>query len=330
MTVDPLSAQATLAAIGDGVVSTDATGVVTYLNPAAETMTGWHAADAVGRPVATVLRLVDPETRRDLPSPLLQAMARDATVGLPPHCLLIGRDGHETPVEDSTAPIHDPSGAVTGAVIVFRHVGAALEHSRVMTHAALHDPLTGLPNRLLLLDRITSALALSERRQGVVAVGFLDVDDFKHLNDTAGHAAGDLLLQAIAARLRAAVRQSDTISRYGGDEFVVVLTEVAGREHLPVIASALLEAGAGPHDLDGRTVTVSLSLGLAVAPRDGRDAQTLIARADHAMYAAKARGHGRFALVEPEDDERCLRAMDIDTGSLRLVRKGTDATWSDR
>jgi diguanylate cyclase (GGDEF)-like protein len=215
-------------------------------------------------------------------------MACNTPVGLPPHCLLVARDGRETAVEDSATPIRDAAGTVTGAVIVFRDVGPTLTHARQLAHAALHDPLTGLPNRRLLLERLASALASGRERRRSVAVGFLDVDGFKQINDAGGHASGDRLLQAIGARLQAAVRHSDTVSRYGGDEFVVVLADVDDDRHLSSIAATLLDAGAGPHLLDGHHVTASLSLGLALAPRDGREAPTLIAHADTAMYASRA------------------------------------------
>lgn len=309
----PPSAQATLDAIGDAIITTDSAGAVTYLNRAAEQMTAWPAADAVGHPIDAVLHLVDPATRHDLPSPLRLAMRTDVTVALPPQCLLISRDGRETPVEDSTAPVHDDEGAVRGAVIVFRHVGPTLAHARAMAHAALHDPLTGLPNRLLILDRLMTALASTRRRRALLAVGFLDIDGFKHLNDRAGHAAGDRVLQAVATRLRAALRVSDTVGRYGGDEFVVVLPELATQANLAAIAATILAATGGLYPVGDDDVHLTVSLGLALAPADGDDVASLIARADQAMYDAKARGPGQFTI--------CL-----DDAPPARVPKSTDAT----
>lgn len=324
----PPSAQATLDAIGDAVISTDASGAVTYMNPAAEVMTEWTCAAAIGHPVESVLRLVDGATRLDVPSPLLVAMSSDSNVGLPPDCVLIGRHGRETPVEDSTAPIHADGGEVRGAVMVFRHVGTALARSRVMAHAALHDALTGLPNRLLLTDRLASALSSARRRHGAVAVGFLDVDDFKRINDRSGHAVGDRLLQSLAARLRGAVRQSDTVGRYGGDEFVVVLPDIGGVASLPAIATALLTAASGLYPDVGREVRVSVSLGFALSPRDGSDVATLLARADRAMYQAKAQGRGRYALYEADDDSAAPQGAA--PSPLHDMQKGTDSLGSDR
>jgi diguanylate cyclase (GGDEF)-like protein/PAS domain S-box-containing protein len=310
-TARPPSAQATLDAIGDAIVTTDAAGTVTYLNRAAERMTSWPAADAIGRPIDAVLHLIDPDTRLDLPSPLRLAMAGDKTVALPLHCLLIGRDGQETPVEDSTAPVHDADGAVSGAVIVFRHVGATLAHARAMAHAALHDPLTGLPNRLLVLDRLVTALAIARRRRGPLAVGFLDIDNFKRVNDRAGHAAGDRLLREVATRLRASLRVSDTVGRYGGDEFVIVLPELAARANVTAIAATMQAATAGIYTVDDRDVHITVSLGMALSPRGDDDAAAIIARADQAMYDAKARGPGECT-------------VDLDGAPADVVPKSTD------
>lgn len=310
----PPSAQATLDAIGDAIITTDASGTVTYLNRAAERMTAWSAADAVGMSIDTVLHLVDPATRRDLPSPLRQAMRTDETVALPPQCLLISRDGRELAVEDSTAPVHDDDGAVRGAVIVFRHVGPTLAHARAMTHAALHDPLTGLPNRVLLLDRLAIALASARRRRAVLAVGFLDIDGFKAINDRAGHAEGDRLLQALATRLRTSLRISDTVGRYGGDEFVVVLPELATRADLGALAETILAATTGVYTVGGRELHVTVSLGLALSPDNGDDVAVLIAHADRAMYDAKACGPGQFAIAAG-DEPGPLVPKSTDAGS---------------
>ena len=161
-------------------------------------------------------------------------VAEDRTVHLPPNCILVRRDGSEIPIEDSVAPIHDREGQATGAVIVFRDVSAARAMALQMTHSAQHDFLTGLPNRMLLNDRVGQAIALAPRHEKQVAVLFLDLDGFKHINDSLGHAIGDKLLQSIAKRLVECVRSSDTVSRQGGDEFVVLLSEVeqcGGRRH---------------------------------------------------------------------------------------------------
>jgi len=291
-------AEVTLNSIGDAVLSTDVGGRVTYLNLAAEVMTGWSREAAAGQPLESVFHIIDRETGEVARNPMRLAVELDKTVSLTPNCVLVRRDGRKAAIEDSAAPIHDRDGHVTGAVIVFRDVGAALETSRQMSHLAQHDVLTGLPNRLLLNDRLTEAIALARRHQRPLGVCFLDVDGFKGINDSLGHAAGDQLLRSIASRLSGALRASDTVCRFGGDEFVIVLSEIEHADHASAVAAKLRDAAAGPHRIDGRDVAVTVSVGAAIFPDHGRDADTLIAHADAAMYEAKHAGLGHLRLFE--------------------------------
>lgn len=167
-----------------------------------------------------------------------------------------------------------------------------LQQQRI-EHMALHDALTGLPNRVLLEDRIDMALARMNREEGGLALLFVDLDGFKRVNDTLGHAMGDRLLETIARRVRAVLRESDTLARWGGDEFVVLLEADAPCEAARAVAEKMLQAVRQPVQLGGETVTVSASIGVACAPRDGRDAQTLLRRADEALYEAKEAGRDR-------------------------------------
>jgi len=293
-------AQLTLDSIGDAVVSTDASGRITYLNPVAEGMTGWSLQEAAGKPLQHVVRIIDAESRKPVPNPLAMAMLQDETVGLAANSLLVRRDGHESAIEDTAAPIRDSRGRVTGAVIVFRDVGAAREMSQRMSHLAQHDTLTGLPNRLLLRDRLNRAIEAARRHGHSVAVLFMDLDGFKRVNDSLGHAAGDLLLQSVARRMAAGVRSSDTVSREGGDEFVVLLSEVACAEDAALSASKLLAAVALPHHIGAQDLRVTASVGVALFPADGADAALLLGRADRALLHAKARARGRAVTFQPE------------------------------
>src|SRR3982074_2389167 len=220
-------AQVTLNSIGDAVMITDVGAQVTYLNIVAEGLTGWSRKEAAGRPVAEVLRIVDATTREPAPSPVASAIRQNKTVALVPNCVLVRRDGVEAAIEDSTAPLHDRHGQVTGAVMVFHDVSATRALSSKMMHLAQHDSLTDLPNRTLFRDRLTEAIAAAHRYRRKLAVLFLDLDRFKHLNDSLGHVTADRGRQAVASRLHACVRASDTVSRQGGDEFVILLSEVA-------------------------------------------------------------------------------------------------------
>jgi diguanylate cyclase (GGDEF)-like protein/PAS domain S-box-containing protein len=283
-------AQVTLNSIGDAVVSTDVAGNVTYLNFVAETLTGWSQLEAAGHPLEEVLRIIDGTTRTQARNPMEFAIRQNKTVSVTPDCVLIRRDGAESPIEDSAAPIHDRRGQVTGAVMVFHDVSAARATARRMAYLAQHDSLTDLPNRILFNDRLTEAMALAGRYQRQLAVLFLDVDRFKHVNDSLGHDIGDRLLQSIAQRLLGCVRASDTVSRQGGDEFVILLSELTHAQDAGVCADKILETLRTPHRIDEYDVPVTASIGIVTYPDDGMDCETLLKHADFAMYHAKDSG----------------------------------------
>ncbi len=292
-----VQAVAILDSIGDAVLATDLDGRVTYLNGKAEAMTGWSRDAATGRPVDEVFHIISQESREVARNPMSLAVQLDKTVGLTPNCVLVRRDGRETPIEDSAAPIHDADGHVTGAVIVFRDVGTALETSRHMSHLAQHDALTGLPNRSLLHSRLTDAVGMAHRRRKPLGVLFLDLDGFKSVNDSLGHAAGDVILKSVATRLTGALRLSDTVSRHSGDEFVVLLPEIEHADDAMAVAGKLIEAANGTYRVGTQDVAVTASVGVAVYPFHGQNADALITNADAAMYRAKRTGPGHYETV---------------------------------
>ena len=271
-------AQVTLDAIGEAVVSTDIEGNVAYLNSVAEAMTGWSRAQARGRKLDEVLCIMDAATR--LPPEATLAPGS-------PELVLMRPDGVDVAIENSSAAIHGRDGGVIGAVIVLRDVGEARAAALRMSHRAQHDFLTDLPNPVLLDDRIAQAVALANRHGKQLAVLFVDLDDFKRINDTLGHAVGDKLLQSVALRLKACVRGSDTVSRKGGDEFVVLLSEIAQPEDAARGAEKIVAALAAAHRIAEHDIVVGASVGIAVYPLDGADARTLLERADASMYRAK-------------------------------------------
>ena len=304
-------AQVTLDSIGDAVLSTDAAGDVTYLNSVAETLLGWSRSEARGRPLADVLQILDGATRE--PSgrnPMALAMAANMPVGLAANSVLVRRDGTEIAIEDSAAPIRGRDGGVIGAVMVFHDVSASRQVMARMSHLAQHDFLTDLPNPVLLDDRITQAITLARRHDKQLAVLFLDLDRFKGVNDSLGHDAGDKLLQSVARRLTACVRESDSVCRKGGDEFVVLLSEISHPEHAARSAEKIITAVSAAHRIAGQDLVVTASIGIAIYPRDGTDAETLFKAADAAMYEAKEAGRNqfRFSRQEPIPGVRARRA----------------------
>jgi len=312
----------TLNSIGDAVLCTDISGRITYLNLVAETMTGWCRKEAIGKALAEVFRIIDGPTRKTARDPMEMAVEQNRTVGLTMNCVLIRRDGFESAIEDSAAPIHDRGGRVIGAVIVFHDVSAARAMSSQMTHSAQHDMMTNLPNRLLLNDRITQSISLARRQSRPIAVIFLDLDRFKYINDSLGHATGDKLLQSVSKRLLAGVRGSDTVSRQGGDEFVILLSEIAYPEDAATSANKILHSLSAPHSIEGQDLHIDGSIGISVYPEDGADAETLIKNADTAMYHAKENGRNNFQFFKAEMNEKAVERQSLE-GSLRraLERK---------
>ena len=283
-------AAATLNSIGDAILSTDAEGKITYLNAVAEKMMGWTLSEAVGQRLDDVFRIVDRETREAAANPLEFAIEQEQMVGLTADCLLIRRDGSELAIEDSAAPIRDHDGRVVGAVLVFRDVGRAQALAHKMFHLALHDSLTELPNRVLLNDRLIQAVRMGERHQKKLAVLFVDLDHFKAINDSLGHAAGDAVLKSVAKRMREALREMDTVSRHGGDEFVILLPEIEEASDAALVAEKVLATLATPHLVEGRELHVSASIGISIYPDHGHAAELLVNRADLAMYEVKKSG----------------------------------------
>lgn len=319
--VEKERAEVTLNSIGDAVISSDNSGNITYLNLAAEEMTGWPLLEAQGRPMAEVFLGVDAVSREATPNPVMAAVEQHRTVYLLSNCILIGRDRLEIPIEACVSPIHDRAGLAAGAVIVFRDVSAARAMALQVTHAAEHDFLTGLPNRLLLNDRISQAIALAPRHLKQVAVLFLDLDGFKHVNDSLGHGIGDKLLQSVAQRLVACVRTSDTVSRQGGDEFVVLLSEAEQWEDAAIVARRMLRAVAEPHSIDLRDLHVTTSIGVSVFPDDGADAETLIKNADTAMYQAKENGRQSYQFFKPAMNVRAVERQFIEESLRRALEQ---------
>ena len=200
-------------------------------------------------------------------------------------------------------------------------MSAARATTLQMTHSAEHDFLTGLPNRMLLNDRISQAIALAPRHTKKVAVLFLDLDGFKHINDSLGHPIGDKLLQSVAKRLVDCVRGSDTVSRQGGDEFVVLLSEVDNRKTPPSSARRMLQAVAEAHSIDQHDLHVTASIGVSIYPDDGLDAETLIKNADTAMYQAKENGRQSYQFFKPAMNVRAVERQSIEESLRRALER---------
>ncbi|WP_088281824.1 EAL domain-containing protein [Ideonella sp. A 288] len=283
----------TLQSIGDAVITTDAEGRVTWLNPVAERMTGWPSAEASGRPLTQVFNIVDAETRQPSTNPVAACLAQDAVVGLAQHTLLVSRDGAEFGIEDSAAPIRSDRGDMLGVVLVFHDVTEQRRLSGEMSFRATHDALTGLVNRAEFETRLSRTLDKSHQDRSEHAVLYIDLDQFKLVNDACGHAVGDQLLQQVSRLLADAVRARDTLARLGGDEFAVILEHCTSEQAQRVAQQVCDRMDDFRFVHDGRRFRIGTSIGLV--PLDSRWASTaaILQAADTSCYAAKEAGRNR-------------------------------------
>lgn len=287
----------------------------------AEALTGWKRDEALGKPLAEVFVIIDGETRQPAADPLKKAIEQNRAVSIASNSLLLRRGGGEATIEDSSAPIHDRSGAVIGAVIVFHDVSVARAMTIEMTYAAHHDAVTALPNRLLLNDRISHAITTAQRHKQKFAVMFVDLDHFKSINDSLGHAVGDKLLQAVAKRLQASVRASDTVGRHGGDEFIVLLPEIEEENDSEISAKKILAALSEPFLFDDVTLQITATIGISIYPRDGKDANSLIQNADLAMYEAKENGRDQVHFFSDEMKLQAIERQFVESGLRRALEQ---------
>ena len=307
-------AEIALNSIGDAVICTNLLGQINYLNIAAEKMTGWTKEESNGQPIEKVFKIVNRTTRQPPEhNPVYLALEQDQVKGLRPDTVLLCKDGSEVSIEDSSSPIHNWDGKITGAVVVFHDVTEALSMTMKMAHLAQHDFLTNLPNRVLLNDRVSQAINHSERSNSQFALLFLDLDNFKNINDLLGHAVGDELLKSVAERLIHCVRKCDTVSRQGGDEFLILLAECVSADDASIAADKILAELNHPHFITDRNLHITCSIGISVYPKDGLDADTLIKSADSAMYLAKEKGDNNYQFCTDEMNRNANQRLTIET-----------------
>jgi diguanylate cyclase (GGDEF)-like protein/PAS domain S-box-containing protein len=335
-----------LEAAPDAMVVVNQDGKIVLLNVQAEKQFGYRRDELVGQKITNIIpqgfaeRLIADALRS-----AEEALAQQIGTGIE----LYGRrkDGSEFPIEIMLSPLESAGEILVTAAIrnittrkkaeallvqkieelkrsneeLVKSADAARTMTQQMTNLAEHDALTGLPNRLLLNDRVGNAVAFAQRNKCQVAVLFLDLDGFKHINDSLGHAIGDRLLQSVATSLRDCVRAPDTVSRHGGDEFVILLPELRRPQHAAIAATRLLQAIAKSHSIDGHDLHVTTSIGVSVYPDDGLDAETLIKNADTAMYQAKENGHQRYQFFRQAMNVRAVERQSIEEHLRRALER---------
>jgi diguanylate cyclase (GGDEF)-like protein/PAS domain S-box-containing protein len=271
------------------------------------------------RPGAEYLEIVHADDRDSIRSALQQLLAGETPNRLQYRVQMAKRG--ERHLESEASLIHDASGKVTQIVMISRDITERKEMEAYILHQSFHDALTGLPNRLLLVDRMKQATAHLGRKNAPVAVLFIDLDRFKDINDTLGHAAGDRLLQEIAERLGKCVRDGDTVARLSGDEFVVLLAGLNDVQDAALVADKIVAAVAAPCRISGTELRVSPSIGIAVFPDDGHDIDELLRNADTAMYHAKQEGRGRFSFFTASMNEAASRRLSVGGALQKAIQR---------
>ncbi|WP_018872190.1 EAL domain-containing protein [Thioalkalivibrio sp. ALJ16] len=298
-------AQVTLHAIGDAVITIDTRGRIDYLNPVAEHLTGWTHAEAHDQQLAKVFRTMREDDGQPLPHPLLERVPDGTACSLNQAAILSSRDGHEYAIEEVSAPIRDRSGAIIGAALVFRDVSQAREMARDLSWAATHDCLTSLANRMEFERRLRQLVTSAHQDGHEHALLYMDLDQFKLVNDTCGHGAGDELLCQLTSLMQAHLRESDTLARLGGDEFGVLL-ESCPLERAEKIAEKLRRAiEQFRFDWEGRLFRIGISIGVVPVCGAHRDAVQFMSEADAACYLAKEGGRNRIHVSRPDDAALC-------------------------
>jgi diguanylate cyclase (GGDEF)-like protein len=292
---------AALDAVSEPILCVDLDSKITYLNQAAEEMTGWRLGEARGLPAENVFRLVTGDTGESVRDGVRMSAPDVKPAVAKAICanrILVRRDGLQTTFESEVEVMYDQQGAASGALLSFSYIGPPADS--IQMRAARQDFLTGLPNRMLFNDLTARSILLAQRAGARLAVMFVDIDHFKHINDSMGHAVGDKLLQSIGERLRACVRQSDVVSRLGGDEFGVLLAPIDGEGAAARCAGKIITSLSAPHMVDGKRLDIQVSIGVSTFPSDGKTCTDLVKRADDATYETKRRGRNGYRFFLPE------------------------------
>jgi diguanylate cyclase (GGDEF)-like protein/PAS domain S-box-containing protein len=316
--------EVTLQSIGDAVITTDPEGVIRYLNPVAEKLTGWPAEEAQGQPMHTVFRIIREEDREPV-SDLVARCLKEGRIGLGNHTILVSRNGQEYSIQDSAAPIRSPEGKVLGVVVVFSDVTESRRLAQQMAHQASHDPLTGLVNRREFERRLQRTLETARTDTVEHTLCYLDLDQFKVINDTCGHVAGDELLRQFTRVLHDKVRKRDTLARLGGDEFGVLMEHCHPGEGLR-LANALRDAIEGfRFGWEDKSFRIGVSIGIAPITEATENVARVLSQADSACYAAKDLGRTRIHIYTEGDTELVRRS-----GEMEWVRQINQALEENR
>ena len=315
----------TLRSIGDAVITTDANSNIVWLNPVAERMTGWLSSEAENKPISQVFHIVNEETRKPAENPIHVCLAQERITGLANNTLLISRNGHEYGIQDSAAPILNDEGVILGAVLVFHDVTEQRKLSGEMSYRATHDALTGLVNRAEFENRLKKLLKSSHENHGKNALLYIDLDQFKLVNDACGHAVGDKLLQQVSQLFTETIRSRDTLARLGGDEFAVILEHCTPDQASRVAQKICDQMEDYRFMHDGRRFRIGASIGLVPVDERWKTTEAILQAADTSCYAAKEAGRNRVHFWFDTD-----LAMRTRHGEMQWTTKIEQAIDDDR
>lgn len=310
------SAAALMESSHDAVVATTVNGLVVSWNAGAAEMYGYPAAEMLGRSISI---LESPERGGEPQDVRERIQAGESVVRF--DAVRLKKDGTTVDVAVCVSPIRDTSGNLVGFASIARDIGERKRSQELILYQAFHDPLTGLANRALLMERLNICLGRARRGNKLLSLLYLDLDLFKSVNDGIGYVSSDIVLQEIARRLTACIRDADTVARVGGDEFVVLLTEIVRAEDAAIVAHKLLESVAEPFSAGGRGLSLTTSIGVSIFPDDGDDAETLLRSADNAMYRAKQRGRNNYQVSAPELSEEAIKRLDVQAGLRQALER---------
>ena len=287
--------------MGCGVIVTDLNTCIETINPVGEQLTGWRRNEAIGKELLEVFQLKDADTEEEIDNLAAKVIRTGEVLNLPENCKLVAKDGSEISLGDTVSPVRGEEGEILGAVLLFQDISQRKETEAELIRNAFYDSITGLPNRVLFIDRLTQAFEHSKRRKNYCfAVLFLDLDGFKGINDKFGHGMGDKLLVDMSQRLKSSLRGGDTVARFGGDEFAILLEDVKGVTDDTNIALRIQENLETPFDINKRKILVTASIGIALSTPSHQEPINLLDDADNAMYKAKEQGKSRYMVFDRE------------------------------
>lgn len=290
----------TLSSIGDGVISTDAKGNVTFMNPAAQVMTAWQEADAIGCPIDAVFKIQVEATGEPIENPVGSILRNEHVVRRNDDAMLISKSGQQRAISETARPVKTREGDVIGSVLVFQDVTQSRDLQRQLSYSATHDTLTGLANRRAFEQKLEAAGEQARRENREHALCFIDLDGFKAVNDTSGHAAGDALLREVATQISANCRSQDFLARFGGDEFTLLLTDCSQKAAERIAAQITASVAAMNFTWEGRVHKIGASIGVATITHNHKSKSGPLSEADAACYVAKANGRGRVELFSAD------------------------------